>query len=412
MHYPFMCVGEYPRSYSPAGCRGLAVQENNPLYCQCRGPYDFHRVDELVISSPADILAGTIPTFSSPSPPVPISAPIATPVTMAPSFFHPPPAGTGFQSISAPTLLPYPLVPSSSGSSVPHTPLQTNPASIVTQMVASSSSTASSSMSGLQILPDPLLTAGLQPPPSFAPYTGPSGPLVNVHGRNGTNACRQQSYRSRTFIDNLTTRRNSNQPSYAKLCFLIMPLHCPNSQCLHDNPPHLHSDDPSTADWKLEHSHFQPLINHLTALKLSFTVSTSKDTDSFRDVHKAVLDHQKRQDTPTIPGLNLSKDTQPHDCGWCLLQLRSSAGTTKLMCAKSARQSAYWNHSNLHMHCSLAKVARPTGTEVETHLKSCFVIALSYGNIVHQITDCFQANFKPTPIHPEKAAMPHPCFTA
>ncbi|PBK64594.1 hypothetical protein ARMSODRAFT_1023163 [Armillaria solidipes] len=194
-HYPFMRVGEYPRSYSPTGCRGLAVQENNPLYCQCGGPCDFHRVDEPVISSPADILAGTIPAFSSPPPPpVPVSAPIATPVTTAPSFFHPPPAGTGFQSISAPAPLPYPLVPSSSGSSAPHTPLQTNPASMVAQMVASSSSTASSSMSGLQIPPDPLLTTGLQPPPSFPAYTGPSGPLVNVNGRNGTNARRQQSY--------------------------------------------------------------------------------------------------------------------------------------------------------------------------------------------------------------------------
>ncbi|KAK0436744.1 hypothetical protein EV421DRAFT_1739432 [Armillaria borealis] len=282
-------------------------QENNPLYCQCGGPCDFHRVDEPVISSPADILASTIPAFSSPPPPpVPVSAPIATPVMTAPSFFHPPPAGTGFQSISAPAPLPYPLVPSSSGSSAPHTPLQTNPASMVAQMVASSSSTASSSMSGLQIPPDPLLTAGLQPPPSFPAYTGLSGPL--------------------------------------------------------------------------------PLIDRLTALKLSFT---------------AVLDHQKCQDTPTIPGLNLSEDAQPHDCG-----------TTKLMCAKSTRQSVYWNHSNLHMHCSLAKAVRPAGTEVETRLKSCFVIVPSYGNIVHQITNCFQANFKPTPIHPEKAAMPHPCFAA
>ncbi|PBK62192.1 hypothetical protein ARMSODRAFT_980967 [Armillaria solidipes] len=363
-------------------------QENNPLYCQCGGSYDFHRIDELVISSPANILAGTIPTFSSPPPPpVPVSAPIATPVMMAPSFFHPPPAGTGFQSISAPAPLLYPLVLSSSGSSALHTPLQTNPASMVTQMVASSSSTASSSMSGLQIPPDPLLTAGLQPPPSFPAYTGPSGPLVNVNGRNRTNARHQQSYRSCAFVDNLTTRHNSNQPSYAELCFLIMPLHCPNSQCLHDNPPHLHPNDPSTADWKLEYSHVQPLIDHLTALKLSFTMSTSKDTDSFRDVHKAVLDHQKRQNTPTIPGLNLSKDAQPHDCG-----------TTKLI--------------NLRMHCSLAKAVRPAGTEVETRLKSCFVIVPSYGNIVHQTTDCFQADFKPTPIHPEKAAMPHPCFAA
>ncbi len=225
-------------------------QENNPLYCQCGGPCDFHSIDEPVISSSADILAGIIPTFSSPPPPpVPVSAPIATPVpTASTSFFHPPPGGTGLQSISAPAPLPYPLVPSVSGSSAPHTPLQTNPASMVAQMIASSSSAPSSSMSGQQIPSDPLLTAGLQPPPSFPAYTGPSGPLVNIRGRNRTNARRQQSYQSRAFVDNLTIGRNSDQPSYTEFCFLIMPLHCPNSQCLHDNPPHLHPDDPSTAD--------------------------------------------------------------------------------------------------------------------------------------------------------------------
>ncbi|KAK0455309.1 uncharacterized protein EV420DRAFT_1644948 [Desarmillaria tabescens] len=350
--------------------------------------------------------------FSSPpGAPVSVSSPLTTPSIVQPTApsFNPP--TTSFQSISAPAQLPFPIVSSVSS---PHTPLQANPAAMVAQMVASTSG-MSSTQSAQHPSTDPLLTTGLHPPPSFPTYNGPSTPIVNVRGnRNGTNARRQQSIHARnsnSLLNHLGVGRNSNQPSHAELCFLIMPLHCPNSHGAHENPAYLHPDDAATANWKMDQADIQPLIQRLSNLKLHFTVNVSKDIDCFREVHQALIDHQGRLDTPKITDMNLSPDVQPNDCGWCLLQFRASQGSTSLVCAKSARQVTYWTWNNLKMHCSLAKASKVSGHDVDSRFKSYFIIAPSRGSINHNIVDCYQGDFQ-TPIHPTKAQMQHACFPA
>ncbi|PBK81055.1 hypothetical protein ARMGADRAFT_1091602 [Armillaria gallica] len=360
-----------------------------------------------------EVLSAIAPTFTSP--PVlatPTLAHSNTPPAASPSVFFN--GSTPFTPASAPaSTLPYPLVASQTvpAPAAPQTPLQSNPAALVAQMLANRGGLEG--QPPVQAATNNLLVAGLHPPPSFPQYTGPTGPIVNVRSnRNGTNERRQQSIQARSaFVQNLAMGRNGNQPVVVELIVLVDPLCCPNGYCHHPNAD-VHPDEPMTADYNIVHSDVRPLIARLQSLNLVIHVNVHKNAECYMDLQKALIAHQARSDTPKIPGFNPDPNADPDNSGWCLRQFRTTQHMTRLVCAPSARSKSYFTWANLTQHCSFSKAAKDSGMGEDPGLKNYLMISPAKGNIIHSVTDCYLDDFGDSPIHPVKAAIAHLCYAA
>ncbi|KAK0499190.1 hypothetical protein EDD18DRAFT_1350613 [Armillaria luteobubalina] len=131
---------------------------------------------------------------------------------------------------------------------------------------------------------------------------------------------------------------------------------------------------------------------------------------SFSDIHHAIAQHQALPKSPKIPGFNSDPDASYLTSGWCLQQMRCVRNHTSLRCCEKAyKTGAYWCLQTLTAYASMVKAPVDTGGHSDPTLKHVFIIAPTYGNIVHGIEKCYVDDFR-TSIDLAKARLPHPCF--
>ncbi|KAK0490164.1 hypothetical protein EDD18DRAFT_1358802 [Armillaria luteobubalina] len=277
--------------------------------------------------------------------------------------------------------LPYPLVASSTASAVPAqlgqmTALQSNPVALTETS---------------------LIQAGLTPPPPFPLYLGPSTPEVQTH-----------------FADNLAVRRNSRSgPSITRLKLLLFPVTCGNNA----NPPQhvdpsVTADDPHPWSYQILQEDIGPMERQFECIGLVINMIVHDGLLSFSDIHHAIAQHQALSESPKIPSFNSDPDVSYLMSGWCLQQMWCVRNHTSLRCCKKAyKTGAYWCLQMLTAYASMVKAPVDTGGHSNPTLKHVFIIAPTYGNIVHSIEKCYVDDFR-TPINLAKACLPHPCFVA
>ncbi|KAK0473485.1 hypothetical protein IW261DRAFT_1569899 [Armillaria novae-zelandiae] len=277
------------------------------------------------------------------------------------------------------------------------TALQNNPAALVAQMVSTQSrpqppvpSFFPASCVAAAQMETSLIQAGLNPPPPFPLYSGPSIAEVQTHV-NSTSAWRMQHLRSRhaEFADNLAVGCNSRSgPSISRLKLLLFPVACGNN--VHPPQhvdPSIHADDPHPWNFQILQEDIGPMDRQFERIGLVINMIVHDGLLSFSDFHRAIAQHQALPDSPKIPGFNSDRDASYLTSGWCLQQMRCT----------------------LTAYMSMVKAPVDSGGRSDPTLKHVFIIAPTYGNIVHGIQKCYADDFQ-TPIDPAKARLPHPCF--
>ncbi|KAK0224257.1 hypothetical protein IW262DRAFT_1295892 [Armillaria fumosa] len=295
--------------------------------------------------------------------------------------------------------LPYPLVASLTASAV---------AARLGQMTALQSNPAA-------LMETSLIQAGLNPPPPFPLYSGPSTPEVQTHA-NSTSAQRAQHLRSRhaEFANNLTVGCNSRSgPSITRLKLLLCPVACGNNAHPPQHiDPSIHADDPHPWNFQILQEDIGPMDRQFECIGLVINMIVHDGLLSFSDFHRAIAQHQALPESPKIPGFNSDPDASYLTSGWCLQQMRCVRNQTSLRCCEKAyKTGAYWCLQTLTAYASMAKAPVDSGGHSDPTLKHVFIIAPTYGNIVHGIEKCYADDFQ-TPIDLAKACLPHPCFPA
>ncbi|KAK0506561.1 hypothetical protein EDD18DRAFT_1342951 [Armillaria luteobubalina] len=349
----------------------------------------------------------------------------------APAVSNAVPASQLFPSSDVPPSstpqLPYPLVASSTASAVPAwlgqtTALQSNPVALVAQMVSTQSrpqppvpSFFPASCVVAAQTETSLIQAGLTPPPPFPLYSGPSTPEVQTHV-NSTSAWHVRHLRSHhaEFTDNLAVGRNSRSgPSITRLKLLLFPVACGNNA----NPPQhvdpsVTADDPHPWSYQILQEDIGPMECQFERIGLVINMIVHDGLLSFSNIHRAIAQHQALPESPKIPGFNSDPDASYLTSGWCLQQMRCVRNHTSLQCCEKAyKTGTYWCLQTLTAYASMVKAPVDTGGCSDPTLKHVFIIAPTYGNIVHGIEKCYVDDFQ-TPIDPAKACLPHPCFAA
>ncbi|KAK0474600.1 hypothetical protein IW261DRAFT_1422890 [Armillaria novae-zelandiae] len=312
--------------------------------------------------------------------------------------------------------LPYPLVASSSTVAArlgQMTALQNNPAALVAQMVSTQSqpqppvpSFFPASCIVAAQTETSLIQAGLNPPPPFPLYSGPSIVEVQTHA-NSTSAWRAQHLRSchAEFADNLAVGCNSRSgPSISRLKLLLFPVACGNNAHPPQHvDPSIHADDPHPWNFQILQEDIGPMDRQFKRIGLGINMIVHDGLLSFSDFHHAIAQHQALPDSPKIPGFNSDRDASYLTSGWCLQQMCLRC------CEKAYKTGAYWCLQTLTAYASMVKAPVDSGGHSNPTLKHVFIIAPTYGNIVHGIQKCYADDFQ-TPIDPAKACLPHPCF--
>ncbi|PBK95007.1 hypothetical protein ARMGADRAFT_1078890 [Armillaria gallica] len=373
--------------------------------------------------TPRELLSAVTPSLAHLAAMSPPAAPAASNVVPASPLFP----SSDLPSSSTPQL-PYPLVASSSTASTvaarlgQTTALQSNPAALVAQMVSTQSrpqppvpSFFPASSVAAERTETSLIQAGLNPPPPFPLYSGPSTPEVHTHA-NSTSARRAQHLRTRhaEFADNLAVGRNSRSgPSITWLKLLLFPVACGNNA----HPPQhvdlsIHADDPHPWNFQILQEDIGPMDRQFKRIGLVINMIIHDGLLSFSDFHRAIAQHQALPESPKIPDFNTDPDASYLTSGWCLQQMRCVRNHTTLRCCEKAyKGGAYWSLQTLTAYASMVKAPFNSGGRSDPTLKHVFIIAPTHGNIVHGIEKCYTEDFQP-PIDPAKARLPHPCFPA
>ncbi|KAK0227409.1 hypothetical protein EDD85DRAFT_794675 [Armillaria nabsnona] len=322
--------------------------------------------------------------------------------------------------------LPYPLVTSSSTASAvvarlgQMTALQSNPAALVAQMVSTQSrpqppvpSFFPASSVAHARTETSLIQAGLNPPPLFPLYLGPSTPEVHTHV-NSTSAWRAQHLQTchAEFADNLAIRRNSRSgPSITWLKLLLFPVACGNNAHPPEHvDPSIHADDPHPWNFQILQEDIGLMDRQFERIGLVINMIIHDGLLNFSDFHRAIAQHQALPESPKIPDFNTDPDVSYLTSGWCLQQMRCVRNHTTLRCCEKAyKGGTYWCLQTLTAYASMVKAPVNSGSHSDPTLKHVFIIAPTHGNIVHGIEKCYTEDFK-SPIDPAKAHLPHPCF--
>ncbi|KAK0432347.1 hypothetical protein EV421DRAFT_1911064, partial [Armillaria borealis] len=371
--------------------------------------------------TPRELLSAVTPSLAHLAATSPPAEPAASNAVPASPLF----ASSGLPP-STPQL-PYPLVASSTASAVAArlgetTALQSNPAALVAQMVTTQSrpqppvpSFFPASSVTAERTETSLIQAGLNPPPPFPLYSGPSTPEVRTHA-NSTSARRAQHLRSRhaAFADNLAVGRNSRSgPSISRLKLLLFPIACANNASPSQHVyPSIHPDDPQPWDFQIWQKDIAPMERQFERIGLVINIIVHDGVLSFSDFHRAIAEHQALPESPKIPDFNTDPNASYQDSGWCLQQMRAQKHRTTLRCCEKAHKTGnYWSLHTLTSYASMVKAPVDDGVHSDPALKHVFIIAPTHGNILHSIEKCYAGDFE-TPIHPAKARLPHPCFPA
>lgn len=339
-------------------------------------PHQIQPVAPSQHQSPFQLLAAVTPFMPLPSQPISLNsedtAPTPTsPIQDASSSL----SSLTVPSVTGPPLLSFPASPATSTRS-DTTPLQDNPAAFVAAMISSQVPIAPSIVA--RRAENSLLQAGLNPPPPFPLYSGPSSPEVQVRG-NSTYARRSQhlSTRNSDFVENLSVARNSRSgPTIARLKLLIFPTACPNnaSPAQHISPI-IHPDDPQPWSLEIWQKDIAVMVHRFEPIGLMVELIVHDGVVNFTDFHQAIARHQACSDSLKIPGFNFDLNTSYGDCGWCLQQMRTARGRTRLRCCQRAHTNAtYWCLRTLTLNASMFKANVGHGEQADPALKNVFII--------------------------------------